>query len=153
MFCAKKSRPSKWKLHISNWAALVLVEEKRVHTICSQTTAFCSHENSRTFREDSNFKLQIDNLYATVHSKLCQHSQYSTTLERKHVDENGDYVVRPEEFGGGRGGNCCSWKDSNRTLDFSTAITRLELHSVERNHLPVLTEGRKEERRTKKGLI
>ena len=80
-------------------------------------------------------------------SNIPQHSRESTWTKMEITS----FVLK--NLAGGREDNWCPWKDSNRTLDFSTAITRLELHSVERNHLPVLTEGRKEERRTKKGLI
>ena len=68
------------------------------------------------------------------------------------MDENGDNVARPEELGGEGEDNWCPWKDSNRTLDFSPAITRLELGSVERTNSPVLTEGRKKEGQRKERI-
>ena len=100
IFCVQKCFPAKWKVHISK-AALVLVEENRVHnTQSNYSFLFLRNVTHISLRHICSFlKMPLTltpNISATVH-RSCLNTRKSAILynTRKNTDENGDDVIRP----------------------------------------------------------
>ena len=95
---------------------------------------------SARFAINTDFKLQIHNLSAAVHSKLSQHSKVRNIAQHSKESTKMEMtLLASEEFfgggaagGGGKEANWCPQEDTYRKTRFSS-ITRLELRSVERN--------------------
>ena len=117
----------------------------------SQTTAFCSYEESYTLREDflkaihTDFELKNNQLQYPLQSTIScldtqKSPQYCATLERKRTDEHGDDVIRPWRIsffflgGGGRGNKLVPQIKTYTDLEFLSIIRDYwELRIVERN--------------------
>ena len=108
----------------------------------SQTTAFCSHEKSCTFRRwrhdlhwilkalNTDFELCINNVFPTVHNKLLRHSKVCNISQ--HSKESTWTNIEMTSFSTEK----IFWGEANiqkGKVDFPS-ITRLELRSVERKY-------------------
>ena len=123
IICAQKSRLGKWNYTFppliysaESSVGFGRIKKRRWYTTRSQTIAFCSCEKSYTFREDisarflnainTNFKLLINNLSATVHNNLPRHSKARYIAQQSEGStwtnmETTSFIPENFFFGGG----------------------------------------------------